>query len=36
VGRLALSLQRAGRYTLRLELDWGEGTLENVYEVVVE
>jgi beta-mannosidase len=36
VGRLALPVPRAGRYTVRLELDWGEGTLENVYEVVVE
>lgn len=35
VGRLALPLPRAGRYTVRLELDWREGELENVYEVIV-
>ena len=34
--RPALPLQRVGRHAVRLELDWGAGTLENVYEVPVE
>lgn len=36
VGRLRLRLDRPGRYELRLNLGWGEGSMENRYDVAVE